>query len=316
MVLIIVASVALVLSAVFAVLYVCYRIAFAVPSKTDLFGLPDTDQCSPYKSEIEGLVEKARSIPYEEVVIRAFDGVSLYGKYYRSSPGAPVQIMMHGYRSAGGLDFCVALPFALKNGYNVLVPDQRAHGKSGGRCLTLGIKERRDVLSWIGYATEREGPGVKVVLVGMSMGAASVLMASGLDLPENVKGIMADCGYSSPKEILKKVIRDRGYPVRPAYAAVRLGGMIFGGFDVGSASASDALTRCRIPVLLIHGEDDRFVPCEMSEENCRCCAAENKKLVTFPRAGHGMSYFEGRERYLSEMLSFLSAIGLGSTVEK
>ena len=193
-------------------------------------------------------------------------------------------------------------------GCNVLLVDERAHGKSGGRCLTLGIRERYDCRRWVDYVIGRAGPDAKIVLYGMSMGAATVLMAAGPELPKNVAGIVADCGYSAPSAILKSVIRSAHLPIFPVYALLRLGCRLFGGFDPEEASAAGAMARCDTPVLFLHGEDDRFVPCAMGRENYACCRAADKTLLTFPAAGHGMSYMADRERYLAAVTDFLGRV--------
>ncbi|MDD5901806.1 MAG: alpha/beta hydrolase [Oscillospiraceae bacterium] len=200
------------------------------------------------------------------------------------------------------------MQIAVKGGFNVLLVDQLAHGKSEGKCLTFGVMERYDCLSWVSYAIERFGENAKILLNGMSMGAATVLMAGGLPLPDNVVGIVADCGYSSPSAIVKKVMRDYHLPPYPLYWLVRLGGKIFGGFDLEAASASEALEKCKIPVLLIHGDDDRFVPCGMGRENYEHCASENKKLLIVPGAGHGISYMVDINAYMTALTEFLSSV--------
>ena len=215
--------------------------------------------------------------------------------------------MLHGYRSGAERDFCGGLKFGIDSGFNVLLVDQRAHGKSEGKCLTFGIKERYDCLTWINYVISQAGGSCKIALYGMSMGAATVLMAAGSGLPKNVACIVADCGYTSPKAIIKKVIREMHYPVFPTYALVRLGGMLFGGFDIEEYSAVQAMEKCDIPVLFIHGADDRFVPCDMGRENHRHCRAEGKKLLIVPNAGHGMSYMSDKRAYLGTVSEFLKS---------
>ena len=148
---------------------------------------------------------------------------------------------------------------------------------------------------------------LKIYLYGISMGAATVLMASALPLPKSVSGIVADCGYTSPKDIIFSVLRDHHVPAAPVYAVARLGARLFCGFDLDSASAPDALSRSHIPVLFIHGDDDRFVPCRMSRENFEASAAERKKLLIVPNAGHGLSYMLDRPAYLSALHEFLEA---------
>ena len=303
-------AVALLLIVILIGAFVGYRIAFSVPRMSDeeRYRLPDNKVYRPFLAESARMTRQARSLPYESVWTKARDGVRLHGKYYEAAPGAPLQILFHGYRGAGERDFGRGLPFAMECGHNVLLVDQRAHGQSGGRCLTLGAKERYDALTWIRYAVDRFGPDTKIVLVGISMGAATVLMAAGLGLPDNVKGIVADCGYTSVADILRHVIGEMGLPVKLFFPLLRIGGWLYGGFDVNAASAADAMTRCTVPVCFLHGEADNFVPCRMSRENHRLCAAGQKRLVTVPRAGHGLSYMVDPERYTAEVTAFLDSI--------
>ena len=259
-------TIILLIPAAAAASYFCYRLAFSVPeqSREALFEMPDTEQYAPYSAEARQMISDALEIPYKEAVVTSYDGLRLFGKCYIASADAPWLIMLHGYRSGAERDFCGGLKFGIDSGFNVLLVDQRAHGKSEGKCLTFGIKERYDCLTWINYVISQAGGSCKIALYGMSMGAATVLMAAGSGLPKNVACIVADCGYTSPKAIIKKVIREMHYPVFPTYALVRLGGMLFGGFDIEEYSAVQAMEKCDIPVLFIHGDDDRFVPCDMS----------------------------------------------------
>lgn len=296
-------------AAVAAASYFCYRLAFSVPkqSREALFEMPDTEQYAPYSAEARQMISDALEIPYKEAVVTSYDGLRLFGKCYIASADAPWLIMLHGYRSGAERDFCGGLKFGIDSGFNVLLVDQRAHGKSEGKCLTFGIKERYDCLTWINYVISQAGGSCKIALYGMSMGAATVLMAAGSGLPKNVVCIVADCGYTSPKAIIKKVIREMHYPIFPTYALVRLGGMLFGGFDIEEYSAVQAMEKCDIPVLFIHGDDDRLVPCDMGRENHRHCRAEGKKLLIVPNAGHGMSYMSDKRAYLGTVSEFLKS---------
>lgn len=302
-------TIILLIPAAAAASYFCYRLAFSVPkqSREALFEMPDTEQYAPYSAEARQMISDALEIPYKEAVVTSYDGLRLFGKCYIASADAPWLIMLHGYRSGAERDFCGGLKFGIDSGFNVLLVDQRAHGKSEGKCLTFGIKERYDCLTWINYVISQAGGSCKIALYGMSMGAATVLMAAGSGLPKNVACIVADCGYTSPKAIIKKVIREMHYPVFPTYALVRLGGMLFGGFDIEEYSAVQAMEKCDIPVLFIHGDDDRFVPCDMSRENHRHCRAEGKKLLIVPNAGHGMSYMSDKRAYLGTVSEFLNS---------
>ena len=133
------------------------------------------------------------------------------------------------------------------------------------------------------------------------MGATTVLMAAGLGLPENVIGIIADCPYSSPKEIIMKVCSDMKLPARLMYSFVRLGAKLYGHFDLEAADAAEAVCHAKVPILLIHGEDDRFVPCSMSQKIFERFKEANPDgnmlLETFPGAGHGISFMEDEVRY-------------------
>lgn len=249
---------------------------------------------------ITRIMNKANS---EDVTITSYDGLMLKGRYYHTKDGAPIQLLFHGYRSHALRDCAGAYILAKKMGFNVLAVDQRAHSKSGGKVITFGICERFDCVSWANYVKERF-PDSPIILGGLSMGAATVLMASELDLPENVTCIIADCPYSSPKAIIRKVCRDRGIPDTLAYPFIRIGARLFGGFSLESCSAESAVRHGKVPILLIHGEDDRFVPCDMSREIYAACISE-AQLHTFPYAGHGLCYMTDPLRYEEVTTRFL-----------
>lgn len=169
--------------------------------------------------------------------------------------------------------------------------------------ITFGVNEYKDCLAWLELMLDHFGPDVKIMLTGISMGASTVLNAAGSPLPSNVIGVLADCGFTSPAAIIKKVIRDMKLPAGLAYPFVRLGGKLFGHFDIDEISSEEAVRRCKLPVLFFHGEDDAYVPCEMSRTNYSVCAGR-KKLVTIPGAGHGLCYPVAPAQYLQEMRDF------------
>lgn len=287
--------------------HVCFRLAFGVPRET-VMTLPNSEQYAPYAEESQRLMTAAANTSCESVYTTSRDGYRLRARYYHTRDGAPLQIMFHGYRSIGERDFCGGLLEATNGGYNVLLVDQRAHGESEGKCLTFGIMEKYDCLSWVEYATARFGKYQKIILYGMSMGASTVLMASGLELPKNVVGVVADCGYTSPEAIIKKVIADYGYPLGLATFFVRLGGILFGHFDISSKTHTNYLAKSKTPTLFIHGSDDRFVPCEMGIENYNTCACNQKKLLVVDGAGHGISYMTDKPAYMSAVNDFFADV--------
>lgn len=251
-----------------------------------------------------GIMERTEC---EDVYIQSHDDLTLHGRFYDVDKDAPVIIVFHGYRSPTLRDCAGGFSLGLKLGYNVLAVDQRAHGTSSGRVISFGIKERYDCLKWIDYVRQRLGDDTPIILCGISMGAATILMSASLQLPKNVRGIMADCPYSSPSAIIRKVCKDVGYPPTLAYPFLWLGALIYGGFRLDSCDAVSAVKNTDIPILLIHGGDDRFVPCEMSRliyENC----ADHAQLHIFPDAGHGLSYIIDHQRYEEICLKFLKDV--------
>lgn len=283
--------------------YYTYRIAFYSPKKgRDKISTFASHKYDPYRKEINRLFCQLSDRPYEEVSIVSFDGLTLFGRYYHVKDGAPLDIGFHGYRSSALTDFAGGSELSFSMGHNLLLIDERAHGRSEGRTITFGIQERWDAENWARFAVERFGADVQIILYGVSMGAATVLMAAGLDLPENVKGIIADCPYSSPGDIIRKVARDMHMPDRLSWPFVKIGGRVYGGFDVDEMDAARAVKQATVPILIIHGESDSFVPCEMSD-----IAAENPALITrytFPGADHGFSYLVDTPRYKEIVTEF------------
>jgi fermentation-respiration switch protein FrsA (DUF1100 family) len=301
--------VAAVTAAVTGVLIYCYNLAFRRNDKRlPIEGsAPTGEQYDPFKEVIEKGAENILGAPYEKVTILSQDGIPLVGRYYHVKDGEPVSIIFHGYRSNIGTDCNGGYYLSTKRGCNVLAVYQRAHRESGGKTITFGVKERFDCLDWIAYVNERFGENTKILLMGLSMGAATVLMAAGLDLPANVKGVMADCGFSSPKEILQEVIKQMKFPLRITYFFVRMSARIFGHFDPEEASAVEALKEAKVPVLIIHGDDDRFVPSRMSHDNYDACAS-TKEILIVPGAGHGLSYCVDAKAYEKAVNDFMDRV--------
>ena len=287
--------------------YYAYRVTFyAAPRKgdEDAYLIPTEEQYQKDKDKLRQCIVNLDQMEFQPVTIRSFDGRKLFGRYYHTKDGAPVQIQFHGYRGSALRDLCGGTPLALKMGHNVLLVDQRSHGRSDGKTITFGVLERRDCAEWVKYVQKQFGEDTPIVLTGVSMGAATVLMAAELDLPDAVKAVVADCPYSDPRKIIEKVAGTMGLPGKPAVIFCTLGGAIFGGFRLGSASALGAVKKSKVPILLIHGEDDRFVPCDMSREIFACCG-EGKQLETFPNAAHAMCYMEDPVRYETVVTGFL-----------
>lgn len=298
MIKILIIVVALLIGLCILITYISYReVFYAIPNADDdAYVLPEGKQYQKEKEKTYSWIKEMERLPYELIFIQAWDGVRLVARYYHIRDGAPFQIQFHGYRGVALRDFCGGNKLAREMGHNTLVVDERAHGRSSSRTITFGIKEHKDCLCWVNYVREHFGSDTPIFLSGVSMGAAAVLMASGLDLPENVVGVIADCPYSSPSAIIRKVCKDRGLPPSLMYPFIRLGARWFGHFDLEETDPIEAVRRTRIPILLLHGEEDRFVPCRMSQEIWSACGG-SRTLKTFPGAGHGLSCMVDTKRY-------------------
>ncbi len=294
----------------FAITYYCFNRAFYAPDRdpatVDTGSYPEGDIYLAYRDKMTQWVKETKALPQEEFSITSFDGLTLYGKYYEYEKGAPIELMFHGYRGtalrdlAGGVHRC----FSIQR--SAFIVDQRCSEKSGGNVITFGINEHRDCLKWVDFLVEHFGPDVKIILTGISMGAATVLMAAGKPLPKNVIGVIADCGYNSPKDIIKKEVKSMGLPVGPGYWFVKVAARMLGRFNLEEYSPQEAMKTCKVPVIFFHGDNDDFVPCEMSQINYDACTAK-KRFVVVEGAGHGLAYPVAPERYISELKDFFGS---------
>lgn len=243
----------------------------------------------------------------ERIAMTSHDGLKLVA-YYLPAPkeSRRVLILMHGYRNEGIVwDFSGLVKFYHEQGYHLLVPHQRAHGESEGEHICFGVKERYDLAQWTEYISRRFERRCSIFLSGISMGGATVLMATGLKLPGQVKGIIADCGYTSPWDIFAYVLgKDCHLPKFPFLYAADYICHRKAGFHFQECSAVESLRRNRIPVLFIHGGRDAFVPARMSWKNYEACAAE-KEIFIVDRAAHGTSHLVEPEEYRRRVVKFM-----------
>lgn len=307
--LIIMLSLIVLLLIVLTISYITYKMAFYHNNKKeDPYNL-QVDVNEKEKEFMFSLIDEFMKIEYEQINIVSFDGTMLSARYYHIDDNAPIQIQCHGYKGTAYRDMCGGNKLAREAKFNTLVIDQRAHGQSKGHTITFGINESKDCLSWINYINDRFKNKNDIVLVGVSMGASTVLLTSQYELPSNVKGIIADCPFSSPKDIIKKVIKDMKLPVKLIYPFLHLGAKIFGRFDMNEGNIAKVIKNCKIPVLLIHGTNDELVPCEMS----RLIYENNKEYVdifTVEKAKHGLSFIVDINKYIEVVTSFINKLNL------
>lgn len=272
-------------------------------SKKHIAGNPET---SAFIKVRENAAEKLESSSHDIVEITARDGIKLAGHWQFCKNPRRIIIAMHGWRSSWARDFGLIADFFYNNDCHVLYIEQRGQNNSGGDYMGFGLTERYDCLEWANWISTQEEYGeLPIYLCGVSMGASTVLMAAGFELPSNVHGIIADCGYTSPHAIWKHVVENNLRLYYDDMMSSIADEMCRAKIQIGSKdySCPDALAECKVPVLFIHGTDDDFVPVEMTYENYKACTSQ-KRLLIVPGAGHGMSYVIDRKSYEQEVKRF------------
>ncbi len=265
------------------------------------------DMNAPGVAEAIKSIEAAKELKTETVTTQSDDGLTLTGHFYPAENTKRIVIAMHGWRSTWSVDYGASYEFYHKSGCAVLYPDQRGTGESDGEYIGFGVLERRDCLCWINYVIERFGTDIPIYLSGVSMGATTVLMALGFELPDCIKGVIADCGFTSPRAIWKHVMNNNlRMSDKLAYPIVNYICNKKAQFDGEEYSTQEALENNEIPVLFIHGGADKFVPIEMTFQNYEACHAE-KELLVVPSAGHGMSCVTDKQAYERAVRSFFNA---------
>ena len=266
------------------------------------------EQLADFKDEWNAGKALYDSLPKEDVWIKSFDDLKLHGVLLKNGDGKKLLIEVHGFRSSAAHDFIAAMPYFYNKGFSFLLIDLRAHGESEGEYITFGVHERCDLRDWVWFVMEKLGTDIEIVLHGISMGASTVLMASALDLPANVHGIIADSGFTSPYDIFVRVLEHsfhaKPFPIVPITQLMAERKANFGFKD---ASTLDAMAQNTIPVLFVHGEDDDFVPIEMSEANYNACKAE-KRFVRVPNARHACGYVVDKARCEQALDAFLDHV--------
>lgn len=240
----------------------------------------------------------------QDVYITSYDGLQLHGLWIPAMDAKGTVLFAHGYRSTMLVDFGLAMDFYHNAGMNLLIPEQRCHGKSQGRYITFGVKESRDMLKWLEFHNTEFG-NYPVLLSGLSMGASTMMYLADEDLPANVKCIVADCGFTSPKDILSTVFRRVTHlPPAPSVWVADLFARVFAGFSLSEKDSRKTLPKNRLPILLVHGKADDFVPCEMTEAAFDVCAGP-KELLLVDGAGHGTSFLVDQEGYTKKICELL-----------
>lgn len=254
--------------------------------------------------------------PHERVSVKTDDGLTLYGDFFlNENPTDKTILCSHGYNTSGFEDFPLMVEPILRRGYNCFLLNHRRFGGSEGKYTGFGILESRDMLKWI-ELINRYFPDGKIVLYGISMGAAAVMQASDLPLPENVVGIVEDCGFTSAYEefryMLKRMAHLPGFPLLNV-----LGWQCkrFLKLDIKANDSRKCVAATKLPMLFLHGGADAFVPAAMAKECCEACGGE-KRLVIFEGAAHAQSHFKHPEQYEREFFAFVERVMIFSTPQR
>lgn len=246
--------------------------------------------------------------PHEDVYQQSSDGLKLHATYFPGPDCRKVVICFHGYTSEGISNNIGLSGYYMKNGYGMLLPDARAHGESEGTYIGFGCLDRYDALGWIQWVIETCGPDVEILLHGTSMGGATVLMTSSFELPKQVRGIISDCGFTSPKEVFTHVLHAMYH--LPAFPMIQIADLINrkkAGYGLDECNAAVEVQKAVLPILLIHGNADHFVPCSMCKKIYDHCASPKTMLIV-EGAAHAESYYKDMEAYEKALDTFIGGI--------
>ena len=289
----------------FVVLILLYHYIFYSPLKGQLsdFNIFDSPNFAGYQDNLKNLITSLKERKHEDVYAKSYDNLKLHARLYENSKSQKVAILFHGYRGTALRDFCGGAKEAIELGYSVILVDQRAHGSSEGHSITFGVREVNDVLTWVDFVKQRFGKDTSLVLVGISMGGATVLGACD-KVGDNVK-IIADSPYPSPKVILSASIRSVHLPTFIFYPLINLAAILFAHTNMNNMSAYKTIENTNNKILIIHGTKDSVVPYETSKKLAETFL-DKIQYELFEGADHGVSYLADTKRYCDIVREFLS----------
>lgn len=285
--------------------YFLHRTLIRGNAKTDRTQKMAGTDWSVYIEGIQACRKRVMAEPYEDVTIAGRDGLKLHGMYFPCGGSKKVALCFHGYTGEGLSDYVCMAEYYMKQGFGLLCVDERAHGKSEGTYIGFGCLDRYDAEAWIAYLVERLGEDCELLLHGVSMGGATVLMTSGLELPPQVKAIVSDCAFTSAWDVFSSVLK-KTYHL-PAFPLMHISDRMVrrkAGYGLKECSALDEVKKSHIPTLFIHGDQDTFVPCSMVYDLYEACAAP-KELVVVEGASHAEAYYKNPEKYTKAVQNWL-----------
>lgn len=273
--------------------------------KTQEMAGTDWDRYIPHIRECK---EALAQTPHEDLYITSADGLKLHATYFPCEGSKKVAVCFHGYTSEGLNDYSTLAIFYRENQYNLLLVDERSHGKSEGTYIGFGCLDRHDAKLWIEEMVKRHGEDCKILLHGDSMGGSTVLMTTGLELPVQVKAAISDCAFTSAWDVFASVLKTQYH--LPEFPLLHISNLMIqkkAGYKLNECDARCEVAKAKIPVLFMHGDADSFVPCFMVHELYEACKTE-KKLVIIKGAGHVESCYRDPELYQGAIEEFIFPI--------
>lgn len=267
-----------------------------------------------YIPGIRAAKEWLKEKPQEDVYITSADGLKLHATYFPCEGSKRAVVCFHGYTSEGLNDFSSIAKFYKEHNYNLLIVDERSHGKSEGTYIGFGCLDRHDAKKWMEYAISRIGEDCELILHGISMGAATVLMSTGLKLPRQVKAAISDCAFTSAWEVFSSVLKTMYH--LPPFPLMNIADKMAkrkAGYGLDECNAKREVAKADIPILFIHGDADTFVPCSMVYELHAACTSK-KELLVIEGASHAEAYYKDMVKYEESIRKFIENIFGGEEI--
>ena len=282
-----------------------FRFMFYRPKRSTK--VPKFYQDSPHYKVSRAGMAVMKTLPCEDVYLTSRDGLKLHAYLFPAEGGADKKFVLgiHGYKSYARPEFGPYIEFYRSLGYSMLLPDDRAHGPSEGKYIGFGVLDRLDCVDWAKYLVERFGSDCQILMHGVSMGAATVDAASGeADLPEQVMGIVSDCGFTNPWEVLSFQMKESAHvPVKPFLSMVEKICIKKAGFNFHEHSAVEQVKKAKAPILFVQGGKDTMVPAFMAQQLYDACSSR-KELMVIEQAGHAESIALAPKQYYQTLQDF------------
>ena len=256
--------------------------------------------------------EALLAAPHDIWHLTSKDGLKLHARCIPAEkPTDRWALCVHGYTATGPNEYAWFFDFYRRLGFNLLLPDNRAHGESEGEYVGMGVLDSRDIRLWMDELVRRTDGNCRIVLHGVSMGAATVTTINGRETPSQVRGVLADCGFTSVWDEFAHEMRAMFH--LPAFPLLHLAGVVCklrAGYGLHEFSPLDAVKQAKKPMLFVHGAQDDFVPTRMGKALYEACVAE-KSLLLVEGAAHAVSYRTNPQAYEQAAMNFFESIGMG-----